>query len=103
MTDDETTAENTHPRASTVADPAALQDIRARLRRAQGQVGGVLTMLDDGRSCEDVVTQLAAVSRAIDRAAFTLIATGLRECLTDGADDADVVAAQLQKLFMRMA
>jgi DNA-binding FrmR family transcriptional regulator len=98
-----TTETSAAPRTHTVTDPDAIREVRTRLRRAQGQVGGILTMLEDGRSCEDVVTQLAAVSRAIDRAAFALIATGLRECLTDGAEDADDVAAQLQKLFLRMA
>ena len=38
-----------------------------RLRRAQGQLGGVLRMIDEGRDCQEVVTQLAAVSRALDR------------------------------------
>jgi DNA-binding FrmR family transcriptional regulator len=87
----------------TVTDPEAIRAVRARLGRAQGQIGGVLAMLDDGRSCQDVVTQLAAVSKAIDRAAFLLIATGLRECLTEGDEDADIVAEQLQKLFLTMA
>ena len=38
-----------------------------RLRRAQGQIGGILKMIEDGRDCQDVVTQLAAVSRALDQ------------------------------------
>ena len=39
-----------------------------RLRRAQGQIGGILKMIEEGRDCKDVVTQLAAVNRALDRA-----------------------------------
>jgi DNA-binding FrmR family transcriptional regulator len=39
-----------------------------RIKRAQGQLAGVLRMLEEGRECEDVVTQLAAVSRALDKA-----------------------------------
>ena len=39
-----------------------------RLRRAEGQIAGVLRMLESGRDCKDVVTQLAAVSRALDKA-----------------------------------
>ena len=38
-----------------------------RLRRAQGQLAGVITMLESGRECTDMVTQLAAVSRALDK------------------------------------
>ncbi|HEY3464135.1 MAG TPA: metal-sensitive transcriptional regulator, partial [Amycolatopsis sp.] len=51
-----------------------LADVRKRLRRAQGQVGGVIDMIDSGRDCKDVIIQLAAVSRALDRAGFRLIA-----------------------------
>ena len=48
-----------------------------RLKRAQGQLTGVLKMLEEGRDCEDVVTQLSAVSKALDRAGFAIIASGL--------------------------
>jgi DNA-binding FrmR family transcriptional regulator len=86
-----------------VTDEEAISDLRKRLRRAEGQIGGIIRMLDDARSCQDIVTQLAAVSKAIDKAAFTLIATGLRECLVTGDVNADEVSAQLQKLFLTMA
>ena len=86
-----------------VSDEAALIDLRKRLRRAEGQIGGVIKMLDDGRTCEDIVMQLAAVSKAIDKAAFTLISTGLRECIAGGDVNADAVSQQLQKLFLTMA
>ena len=67
----------------------ALGDVIKRLRRAEGQIRGVIGMLEDGRDCADVVTQLAAVSRALDRAGFKIVATGLRECITgDNTDGA---------------
>ncbi|MBK5249896.1 MAG: metal-sensitive transcriptional regulator [Actinomycetales bacterium] len=74
-----------------------------RLKRAQGQLAGVLRMIDEGRDCEDVVTQLAAVSRALDRAGFAIIATGMKQCLTepDAKDTLDV--ARLEKLFLSLA
>lgn len=43
-------------------------------------------MIEQGRSCKDVVTQLAAVSKALDRAGFKIIASGLRDCITRTAD-----------------
>ena len=86
-----------------VTDPKALADLRKRLRRAEGQIGGIVRMIDEGRTCQDIVTQLAAVSKAVDRAAFALISTGLRECITDGKHNADEVTEQLQKLFLTMA
>ena len=86
-----------------VEDQATLEDLRKRLRRAEGQIGGVLRMIEDQRSCQDIVTQLAAVSKAVDRAAFALIATAMRECMVDGQHNAEEMAGQLQKLFLTLA
>ena len=75
-----------------------------RLRRAEGQIRGVIAMLESGRDCADVVTQLAAVSRALDRAGFAVIASGLQQCLDseDPARRAESVA-RMEKLFMSLA
>jgi DNA-binding FrmR family transcriptional regulator len=76
-----------------------------RLRRAQGQLAGVITMIEQGRSCKDVVTQLAAVSKALDRAGFKIVATGLRDCLTGESTDgvAPMTEDELEKLFLSLA
>ncbi|WP_101953470.1 metal-sensitive transcriptional regulator [Mycobacterium intracellulare] len=78
-----------------------------RLRRVQGQLGGVIAMIEQGRSCKDVVTQLAAVSRAVDRAGFKIIATGLRDCMDRQAatpgDRPTTSIDELEKLFMSLA
>ena len=58
-----------------------------RIKRAQGQLAGVLRLLEEGRDCEDVVTQLAAVSKALDRAGFAIVASGLQQCLAAGDGD----------------
>lgn len=83
----------------------AVGDIVKRLRRAEGQIRGVIAMLESGRDCVDVVTQLAAVSRALDRAGFKIIATGLRQCVTaqQAGDEQAVDVAQLEKLFLSLA
>ena len=60
-----------------------MQSVIRRLNRARGQIGGIVKMIEEGRDCKDIVTQLAAVSKALDRAGFAVIATGLRECLTN--------------------
>jgi DNA-binding FrmR family transcriptional regulator len=80
-----------------------LADVTKRLRRAQGQVGGLVQMIEDGRDCEDVIIQLAAVSRALDRAGFRLIASGLEHCVADGTEQAAVDRARLEKLFLTLA
>lgn len=79
-----------------------LEPVVNRLRRAQGQLAGVLKMVDEGRDCGDVVTQLAAVSKAIDRAAFTMIASGLEQCVQQGDSSAET-KKRLEKLFMSLA
>ncbi|WP_199433756.1 metal-sensitive transcriptional regulator [Qaidamihabitans albus] len=83
-----------------------ISDVVKRLRRAQGQVGGVLQMIEDGRDCKDVVTQLAAVSRALDRAGFKIIASGLTECVRNaesGSPQAEADRAELERLFLSLA
>lgn len=74
-----------------------------RLRRAQGQLGGVIRLIEEGRDCKDVVTQLAAVNKALDRAGFAIVASGMRQCLSDpgGVDEADQAA--MEKLFLSLA
>ena len=76
-----------------------------RLRRAHGQLSGVIGMIENGRDCKDVVTQLAAVSRALDKAGFKIVATGLRECMTgEAADNKEpMTEAELEKLFLALA
>ncbi|OBG60611.1 MULTISPECIES: metal-sensitive transcriptional regulator [unclassified Mycobacterium] len=96
------------PRPDVVGhDPGDMDAVLARLRRAQGQLGGVIAMIEQGRSCRDVVTQLAAVSRALDRAGFKIIASGLRDCITrpEGSptDGPAVSIDELEKLFLSLA
>lgn len=70
-----------------------------RLRRAEGQLHGVIRMIEDGRDCQDVVPQLAAVTKAVERAGFAVIATSLRERLHAG----EVPTGDLEKLFLSLA
>ena len=87
------------------ADGVAATAVLNRLRRAQGQLAGVISMIEQGRDCKDVVTQLAAVSRALDRAGFKIVATGLRECVAGAGSGADkpMTEAELEKLFLALA
>lgn len=74
-----------------------------RLRRAQGQLAGVISMVESGRDCADVVTQLAAVSRALDRAGFKIVASGMRQCLTAPDGDAPMTEQQMEKMFLTLS
>jgi DNA-binding FrmR family transcriptional regulator len=86
-------------------DETATGDVIKRLRRAEGQIRGVIAMLEDGRDCAEVVTQLAAVSRALDRAGFKIIASGLQQCLAaaDDGQDPTVDLERMEKLFLSLA
>ena len=64
-------------------DSEELAHVIRRLRRAQGQIGGVIRMIEEGQECSDVLTQLAAAARALDRAGFKIIASGLCQCVLD--------------------
>ncbi|WNB84818.1 metal-sensitive transcriptional regulator [Cellulomonas sp. ATA003] len=87
-------------------DPTEMAKVGNRLKRAQGQLTAVIRMLDEGQSCEDVVTQLSAVSRALDRAGFAIIASGMKQCLTQPETPGEAPAldvAKLEKLFLSLA
>lgn len=83
-------------------DPAVRNDIVLRLKRARGQLDGVINMIDDDRTCSDIVTQLAAVSKALDRVGFKIVASGLQQCLECG-DDAPTTRDELERLFLSLA
>ena len=74
-----------------------------RFRRAEGQIAGVIRMLEEGRDCREVVTQVAAVSRALDRAGFAIIASGLRRCLANPDEPGAVDPAELERLFLSLS
>jgi len=86
-------------------EPDATKDVITRLRRAEGQIRGVITMLEDDRDCGEVVIQLAAVSRALDRAGFRLLASQLQQCLATSASEEDQATnlERLEKLFLSLA
>jgi DNA-binding FrmR family transcriptional regulator len=83
-------------------DEQATGPVLNRLRRAQGQLAGVIAMIEDGRDCQDVVTQLAAVSRALDRAGFKIVASGMRQCLS-GDGKSPLTQDQMEKMFLTLA
>ncbi|MDP3713158.1 MAG: metal-sensitive transcriptional regulator [Mycobacteriales bacterium] len=84
-------------------DDDAVKTAVNRLRRAEGQIAGVIRMLEAGRDCKDVVTQLAAVSRALDKAGFSIVASGLKQCLAEGGPEGDLDVAEMEKLFLSLA
>jgi DNA-binding FrmR family transcriptional regulator len=60
-------------------------------------------MLEEGRNCEEVVYQIAAVNKAINTAAFTLISSSLKECIILEQSNSEEITEKLQKLFLSLA
>ena len=92
----------------TTTDAETQRKIVNRLKRAQGQLAAVITAVEAGGDCRAVVTQLAAVTSALDKAGFQIIATAMKDCLTDpgqesSADAAGVSLPELEKLFLTLA
>ncbi|GAA1101212.1 metal-sensitive transcriptional regulator [Tsukamurella spumae] len=80
----------------------AAKPILTRLKRAHGHLATVIRMLEDGNDCEDVLTQLAAVNKALGRSGYALVATGLQHYLTtEGPDNVD--QQKLERLFLALA
>lgn len=78
-----------------------------RLKRAQGQLAAVVAAVESGGDCRAVVTQLAAVSSAIDRAGFLIISSAMKDCLTPEAggdgNTQTLTVEELEKLFLTLA
>ena len=89
--------------AHVLSDEEQVIAISKRIKRAQGQLGAISRMLEEGRNCEEIVTQMSAVSKAVNTAAFTLISASLKECIVEGNSNSDAVTAQLQKLVLSLA
>ncbi|WP_313409280.1 metal-sensitive transcriptional regulator [Aeromicrobium sp.] len=83
-------------------EPDEVKAITTRLKRANGHLASVIRMLEDGSECEDALTQLAAVNKAISRGGYALVATGLQKCLAEEGPDS-VDAKKMEKLFLALA
>lgn len=83
---------------------AETRKILNRLRRAQGQLTAVIAAVENGSDCKTVVTQLAAVSSALDRAGFTIVSSAMRRCVaTPEGSDNTLTVDELEKLFLTLA
>ncbi|WP_379153781.1 metal-sensitive transcriptional regulator [Paenibacillus sp. sgz5001063] len=57
--------------------------IKNRLKRIEGQVRGVLSMLEEGQDCREIVIQLTAIRTAVDRTAGAVIGANLEHCIQE--------------------
>jgi DNA-binding FrmR family transcriptional regulator len=82
-----------------------ISDLRRRLRRVEGQVHALESMLAEGRECREIVTQLSAANKALEQVGFRLISSGLVYCLEhpDDAEASGYALEEVQRLFTKLA
>ena len=88
------------------ATPTDMKPVINRLRRAQGQLGAVISMVEQGKDFYSVVNQFSAVSSALDKAGFAIIATAMKECVAEDGKpgkDGDLSVEDLEKLFLSLS
>jgi DNA-binding FrmR family transcriptional regulator len=93
-------------RSSTRGYASGKDDYLLRLRKIEGQVRGLQTMIEDDRWCPDVVTQVSSVTRALQEVAVGVLSDHLRHCVmaatktsdTEGQARLDEVAATIRQV-----
>lgn len=85
--------------------PEMTAEALTRLKRARGQLNAVIDMMENGRDCGETLTQLAAVSKALDRAGYKIIASGMQHCKAarERGEQPEMTEAELEKLFLALA
>jgi DNA-binding FrmR family transcriptional regulator len=93
------------PRIDHVATGSAhpRQETLLRLRRAHGQLGGVISMVEAGRESSEVLVQLAAALHALHRASFRMVVEELERCYDDPDRRSSARTGELEKLFLALA
>lgn len=71
------------------------ENIKHRLKRVEGQIRGVLSMIEAEKDCKEVVSQLSAIRSAVDKAIAVIVADNLANCIreeiTEGKDTTKIV------------
>ena len=92
--------------AVRTADAETQRKILNRLKRARGQLDAVIREVEGEGRCKDVVTQLSAVSTALDRAGFAIVSSAMQHCVADperAREDEGLTVDELEKLFLSLA
>jgi DNA-binding FrmR family transcriptional regulator len=84
-------------------EPTEIKAVITRMKRANGHLSSVIRMMEEGSSFEDVLTQLAAVNKALSRAGYAIVATGLQHCIAEGDGLEGVDVKKMEKLFLALA
>jgi DNA-binding FrmR family transcriptional regulator len=92
--------------SATPADAPAGVEIVRRLKRIEGQIRGVQRMVEEGRNCGDILTQLLAVRSSLDQVALHVFNNQIDNCLSpQGTSDPETRRAlqEAVKLWAKLA
>lgn len=81
-------------------------DVLNRLRRLEGQIRGVQRMIEEGKDCSDIVTQLSACKAALDKVGYRLVVAGMRHCAMTPDESGEATGLDvddLERLFMKLS
>jgi len=90
----------------STSDEATARRVANRLKRARGQLDAVIAAVESDAPCREVVTRLAAVTHALNRAGFVIVATAMEECVASPNDREardGLTTDELEKLFLALA
>lgn len=79
------------------------QKVKNRLKRVEGQIKGVLRMMEDEKDCKDIVTQLSAARSAIDRTIGVIVSSNLITCIQNEelSNDKEELLKEAVDLFVK--
>lgn len=88
--------------ASAAVDEAARRSIINRLKRLEGQVRGLQSMIESGKSCDDVLTQLMAAKSALNQIGLRIISHSMKTCFTaEGDRTKDEIVEDALEVFLK--
>ena len=81
------------------------ENLTKRLARIEGQVRAIRAMIEDGRECRDIITQISAASTGLEQVGFRLLSSGMQRCLQDPKQGAKegFILDEVEKLFLKLA
>ncbi|QPC45694.1 metal-sensitive transcriptional regulator [Mangrovibacillus cuniculi] len=78
--------------------------VKNRVKRIEGQLRGVLRMMEENKDCKDVVTQLSAIRSAVDRTMGVIVSENLVECVVEAkenGEDTDALIKEAVNLLVK--
>lgn len=71
--------------------------IKNRMKRLEGQVRGILRMMEEEKDCREVVTQMSAAKSALDRTAALIVSENLERCIREESENGESAQEMIQE------